>query len=207
VRGAEWQYLARGLQARSNTVFICAGRKGAQFIARTRRRLAAEFNYKDSPQFSEARAVAKFACEMFIKGEVDRVDVLYTDFINTLTQKPSMHTLLPVSEIHALSMDLAGEKKGTELEAARTEGTDFLFEPSAQQIFEAALPQYVNFKVYQLMLEARASEHSARMVAMKSATDNANGLIKSLTLQYNKMRQASITKELLEICSATMSLA
>jgi F-type H+-transporting ATPase subunit gamma len=187
-----------------STVFLAAGRKGSQFIARTRRNLAAEFNYRDTPQFSEARAITRFACDLYLKGEVDRVDVVYTNFINTLVQRPDLKTLIPVGEVVSVQTDIAGD--GT-TEAVERAGVEFVFEPSADRVFEALLPHYLNFIVFQYLLEARASEHSARMVAMKNATDNAQQLIKSLTLQYNKMRQASITNELLEISSATMSLA
>jgi F-type H+-transporting ATPase subunit gamma len=187
----------------ANTVFITAGRKGAQFAARTRRKLAAEFSYKDTPQFSEARAITRFLCDLFRKGEMDKVDVLFTNFVSTLNQQPILRTLLPVGRIKSVSTDLAGEIPETELVHGATE---FLFEPSPAQVFEALLPHYLNFQVFQYLMEAKASEHSARMVAMKSATDNANQLIKDLTLEYNKMRQTSITNELLEISSATMAL-
>lgn len=185
------------------TVFIAAGRKGAQFIARTRRHLAAEFSYKDVPQFSEARTIVKFAVDMFLKGEVDRVDVVFTNFISTLNQKPETRTLLPVGEIEGSSMDLSGESSSVPLMRGSTE---FLYEPSAQHVFEALLPHYLNFQMYQILLEAKASEHSSRMVAMKNATDNAVQLIKDLTLEYNKIRQASITKEILEISSAALAM-
>jgi len=185
------------------THFICAGRKGSQFVARTRRHLAAEFTYKDAPLFSEARAISKFARELFLKGDVDRVDVLFTNFVSTLTQKPQVFTLLPLTEIKGVSAGLEGEEMSGELARGTTE---FLFEPSADTVFGALLPHYLNFQVYQILLEAKASEHSARMVAMKNATDNARQLIKDLTLEYNKMRQTAITNELLEISSAAMAL-
>jgi F-type H+-transporting ATPase subunit gamma len=188
---------------KETTAYICAGKKGAQFISRTRRQLAAEFSYKDSPQFSEARAISKFAQEMFLKGEVDAVDVLYTNFINTLTQKPEVRVLLPIGEIQAFEADLAGESKGGELKKGDVE---YLFEPNASEVLSNLLPHYVNFQVYQFLLEAKASEHSSRMVAMKNATDNAKQLIKDLTLEYNKLRQANITKELLEITTAQMAM-
>ena len=185
------------------TVFICAGKKGAQFIARTKRNLAAEFSYRDNPQFSEARAISRFAQEMFLKGEVDGVDVLYTNFINTLSQKPELRPLLPIGKIAALDADVAGESTGGELKKSEVE---YLFEPSATEVLGSVLPHYVNYQVYQFLLEAKASEHSSRMVAMKNATDNAKQLIKDLTLEYNKLRQANITKELLEITTAQMAL-
>jgi F-type H+-transporting ATPase subunit gamma len=172
-------------------------------VARTKRRLAAEFTYKDVPQFSEARAIAKFATDMFLKGAVDHVDVLFTNFITTISQRPQQYTLLPVSEIKAVGTEVQGEMVD---EKPLKGATEFIFEPSAAQVFESLLPHYLSFRVYQILLEAKASEHSARMVAMKNATDNAHQLIKDLTLEYNKLRQNNITKELLEITTATMAM-
>jgi len=188
---------------KDTTVYICAGKKGAQFISRTKRQLAAEFSYKDNPLFAEARAISKFAQDMFLKGEVDQVDVLYTNFINTLTQKPEQRTLLPIGKIAALEADLTAEGASGELKKSDTE---YLFEPDAGAVLGNLLPHYVNFQVFQFLLEAKASEHSSRMVAMKNATDNAKQLIKDLTLEYNKLRQANITKELLEITTAQMAM-
>ena len=188
---------------KNNSVYVAAGRKGSQFIARTQRKLAAEFTYKDSPLFSEARAISRFAQDLFLKGEVDQVDVVFTNFISTLTQKPEVRTLLPVGEMKGVTAGLDGEESG---EALSTGATEYLFEPGPADVLGSLLPHYLNFQVFQILLEAKASEHSARMVAMKSATDNAKQLIKDLTLEYNKLRQANITKELLEITSATMSM-
>jgi F-type H+-transporting ATPase subunit gamma len=188
---------------KNNSLFVAAGRKGSQFIARTQRKLAAEFTYKDSPLFSEARAISKFAQDLFLKGEVDQVDVVFTNFISTLTQKPEVRTLLPVGEMKGVTAGLDGEESG---EALSTGATEFLFEPGPADVLGSLLPHYLNFQVFQILLEAKASEHSARMVAMKNATDNAKQLIKDLTLEYNKLRQANITKELLEITSATMAM-
>ncbi len=185
------------------TVFITAGRKASQFAGRTKRNLAAEFTFKDAPLFSEARAICKFARDMFLNGEVDHVDMLYTNFISTLVQKPDYFTLLPIGEITGVSAGFAGE---TVSETLTRGATEFLFEPTPDHVLGALLPHYLNFRVYQVLLEAKASEHSARMVAMKNATDNAKQLISDLTLEYNKMRQASITNELLEISSAAMAL-
>jgi F-type H+-transporting ATPase subunit gamma len=185
------------------TVHITAGRKASQFVARTKRELAAEFTYKDSPVFAEARAISRFAQELFTSGKVDQVDVLYTNFINTMVQKPEVRPLLPIGEITALDADVHGESVGKSLEKNTTE---YIFEPGAEVVLGSLLPHYLNFQVYQFLLEAKASEHSARMVAMKSATDNAKQMIKDLTLEYNKLRQANITRELLEITSAAMAM-
>jgi F-type H+-transporting ATPase subunit gamma len=188
---------------KATTVYVTAGRKGSQFIARTKRQLAAEFTYKDAPLFSEARAISKFAREMFLKGEVARVDILFTNFISTLNQKPEVFPLLPVGQIKGVVAGVHGHAMEEKLLKGATE---FLFEPSVEEVFGALLPHYLNFQVYQILLEAKASEHSSRMVAMKNATDNAKQLIKDLTLEYNKLRQANITRELLEITSAAMAM-
>jgi F-type H+-transporting ATPase subunit gamma len=188
---------------KNTTLYIAAGRKPTQFIVRTKRQLAAEFTYKDAPLFSEARAISRFARDLFLKGQVDQVDLLFTNFISTLTQKPELRPFLPVGEIKPVS---AGVPHPTADEKLMHGATEFLFEPDVEQVLGALLPHSLNFQVYQILLEAKASEQSARMVAMKNATDNANQLIKDLTLEYNKMRQASITKELLEISSAAMAL-
>jgi F-type H+-transporting ATPase subunit gamma len=188
---------------KDTTVFVCAGKKGAQFVARNKRKLAAEFTYKDAPLFAEARAISKFVQELFLKGEVDSVEVLYTNFISTLVQKPDNLPLLPVGELKGVQAGLDGAETGAALEKSDLE---FLFEPGADQVLGALLPHYLNFQVYQILLEAKASEQSSRMVAMKNATDNAKQLIKDLTLEYNKLRQANITKELLEITTAQMAL-
>jgi F-type H+-transporting ATPase subunit gamma len=188
---------------KDSTVFVCAGKKGAQFVSRTRRKLAAEFTYKDSPLFAEARAISKFVQEMFLAGEVDQVDVLYTNFISTLNQKPEVQPLLPIGEIKGVQAGVHGGESSAALEKSEVE---YLFEPAPDAVLGALLPHYLNFQVFQFLLEAKASEHSSRMVAMKNATDNAKQLIKDLTLEYNKLRQANITKELLEITTAQMAL-
>ncbi len=192
---------------RDSTVFITAGRKAAQFIARTKRPLAAEFTYKDTPQFGEARAVSKFAQELFVKGGVDAVDILFTKFISTLNQRPETVPFLPVGKIQAVTAGASGQAQPEELPARGATTDVFEFEPDEATVLGELLPHSLNFKVYQILLEARASEYSAKLVAMKNATENAMQLIKDLTLEYNKLRQANITKELLEIATAQMAVA
>ena len=189
---------------KNTTVFVCAGKKGAQFVARTKRQLAAEFTYKDSPTFAEARAVSRFAQEMFLKGEVDAVDIMFTNFISTLVQQPKRIPFLPVGTIKAVTAGVGAPMQ--ELPQAGPRIDTFEFEPDEKTVLGALLPHSLNFQVHQILLEARASEHSARMVAMKNATDNAKQLIKDLTLEYNKLRQSNITKELLEIATAQMAV-
>jgi F-type H+-transporting ATPase subunit gamma len=179
-----------------STLFITAGRRAAQFIARTKRQLHAEFAYGDSPRYAEAKAIATCARDLFLNKEVDQVQVVATRFINTLSQQPVCLEFLPVGEIKGLKLseDLTEE----ELAAGPTE---FLFEPNAEAFLGYLLSHYFNVFIYLVLLNAKASEQSARMVAMKNATDNANTLIQDLTLEYNKLRQGKITTELLEIVS------
>ena len=181
------------------TEFVTAGRKATQFMSRTKRKMIADFELKDSPEFREVKAISKFCLEKFLSGEVDKVTVVYTRFVNTLTQTPVTRTLLPISQ-----MELA--QVGEESTPGEEDFSEYIFEPSANDILGAILPHYLHYQVYQMVLDARASEHSARMVAMKGATDNAKEIIKDLTLEYNKIRQASITTELLEITTAQMAL-
>jgi F-type H+-transporting ATPase subunit gamma len=177
-----------------STVFITAGRKAAQFVARSQRQLVAEFAYADTPRFPEARAIAAFACDLFLKGEVDQVFVVATRFVNTLTQHPLCLEYLPVGEIKG--MQVPGMESKDEFAGDTTE---ILFEPSPEALLGYLLSHYVNIYIYQVLLNAKASEQSARMVSMKNATDNAEDLIRDLTLEYNKLRQGNITQELLEI--------
>jgi F-type H+-transporting ATPase subunit gamma len=176
------------------TVFITAGRKAAQFVARTHRQLAAEFDYGDTPTFAEARAIAAFGSDLFLKKEVDQIQVVATQFVNTLTQHALAIEFLPVGEIKGLKVPGAH----AEMELA-TDNDEYLFEPSPEVVLGYLLSRYLNIYIYQVMLSAKASEQSARMVSMKNATDSADDLIKHLTLEYNKLRQGNITRELLEI--------
>ncbi len=187
-----------------STVFITAGRKAAQFVARSQRQLVAEFTYADTPRFPEARAIAAFACDLFLKGEVDQVLVVATQFVNTLTQNPVCLEYLPVGEIKGMHLPGMEPKEvqvpGVELkDEPADDTTEILFEPSPEALLGYLLSRYVNIYIYQVLQNAKASEQSARMVSMKNATDNAEDLIRDLTLEYNKLRQGNITQELLEI--------
>ena len=176
-----------------STIFIAAGRKAAQFVARTRRQLAAEFAYGDTPTFAEARAIAAFARDLFLKGEVDEVRIIATRFVNTLTQEAVSQEYLPVGAI----TDLRIPDLEKEVLAADTEET--VFEPGAEAVLAYLLGHYLNIYLFYALLNAKASEQSARMVSMKNATDSAESLIDALRLEYNKLRQGNITRELLEI--------
>jgi F-type H+-transporting ATPase subunit gamma len=183
----------------ATTQFIAVGKRAAQFVALTGRQLVAEFSFSDAPQFDEARPIATLARDLYLKGEVDQVQVVATRFINTLTQQAGVFEFLPIGEIKALK--IPGAQPAEDLDA---DVTQFLFESSAGEVLGYLFGHYLNIYVYFVMLEASASEQSARMVAMKNATDNATRLIGDLTLGYNHLRQGNITKELLEIAGGQL---
>ncbi len=179
--------------------YVAVGRKGSQFLARTRRDLIADFPVSDRVGFSEVKAVAEFMVAKFLSGEVDTVEVLYPRYKNTLVQEPMCRPVLPLGSLREF---LDSIEVGTAAAKSRQDDREMLIEPNPQAVLEALLPFYVNRHLHQLMLSAKASEHSARMVAMKTAKDNATTLLGDLTLEYNKARQAGITQEILEIASA-----
>ena len=177
----------------ASTVFITAGRKAAQFVARTRRQLIAEFPYGDSPVFAEARAIAVFARDLFLKGEVDEVKIVATRFVNTLVQEPVTLDYLPIGQIKGLKVP------GVDAAEIEADTSEIVFEPGPEAVLGYLIGVYLNVYLYYVLLNAKASEQSARMVSMKNATDSAEDLIKALKLEYNKLRQGNITRELLEI--------
>lgn len=191
----------------SEVEFVTIGRKASQGLARLRKTLVADFPVKDPAKFAELRSVGKFLQEKFLTGEYNRVLVAFNNFVNTVTIVPTVEQLLPVDAV-SLGGKRSFEGMAGAYQAGETEAPtlEYTYEPSAAVVFETILPQYVNNTLYQMLLEARASEHSSRMVAMKNATDNAKQIIKDLTLEYNKVRQAAITNELLEITTAKMAL-
>ncbi|HSP46016.1 MAG TPA: ATP synthase F1 subunit gamma [Chthoniobacterales bacterium] len=186
----------------SKTSYVTSGGKARQFLVRTRRELSADFPLKDAPAFTDTKEISKFCVEKFLSGEADKVSVLYTHFINTINQKPVIRTLLPISRF---DLPQAGSDDPA-LARSPDPMVGYLFEPTPEGVLDIMLPYYLHYQVFQMILDARASEHSSRMVAMKNATDNAKQFIKDLTLEYNKMRQASITTELLEISTAQMAV-
>jgi F-type H+-transporting ATPase subunit gamma len=183
---------------KDKTDFISVGRKGTQFLVRSGRKMIAEFPFRDQPTFLESKNISKLAMEKYLAGEVDRVTILFPRFVNTLSQVPTKIPLLPITSLAEMGLGVEETEVGPD--------SQMLIEPDAHSVLDAILPYYVHFELYQMLLGTRASEHSARMVAMKSATDNAKTLVKDLTLEYNKARQASITNEILEIATAQLAL-
>lgn len=182
--------------------YAVIGRKGTQFIARTHRDLLADFPANDRTSFADIKIVAEFMVKQFIDGVVDTVEVIWPRFRNTLVQAPTIMTLLPLTSVKDIIADLHSDAGLAVTTATKSADNPMLFEPDAASVLEAILPLYINRELFQHAIDAKASEHSARMVAMKTAKDNATKLLGELTLEYNKARQAGITQEILEIAAA-----
>ena len=185
--------------------FVSIGRKAKQFLSRSNRNLIADFQVSDPVNFSEVRMVVEFMIKAYIEGEIDTLEVLFPRFENTLIQKPNLEPLLPLTKLSEELKKLHKRLEVDERDLPLKDKREMTFEPNAKAILAELPEMYVKQEVYQMVLEAKASEHSARMVAMKTATENANELSKSLKLEYNKVRQAAITQEILEIAAATAS--
>jgi F-type H+-transporting ATPase subunit gamma len=187
--------------------FVTIGRKGAQSLARLKKNLSADFPIKDPARFPELRPVAKLLQDKFLTGEYQKVLVAFNNFVNTATIIPSVEQILPINPVTlGGKRSYEGVGQGEVNDASKGPVLEYAFEPSTAEVFAQVLPQYVNNTLFQMLLESRASEHSSRMVAMKNATDNAKQMLKDLSLEYNKLRQAAITNELLEITTAKMAL-
>jgi len=182
--------------------YVVIGRKGTQFIARTHRDLLADFPANDRTSFADIKIIAEFMVKQFIEGVVDTVEVIWPRFRNTLVQAPTIMTLLPLTSVKDIIADLRSDAGLAVTTATKSADNPMLFEPDAASVLEAILPLYINRELFQHAIDAKASEHSARMVAMKTAKDNATKLLGELTLEYNKARQAGITQEILEIAAA-----
>lgn len=173
------------LEQESPVSFVTSGRKGRDFVVRAGQPLLAEFTMPEYPTLADTLAMTKIVVDEYESGRADRVYLLYPRFVNTAVQVPSVRQILPIEP-----QDIE-DKAATDI--------DYIFEPSPQGVLAELLPRYIEMTIYQAVLEAEASELSARMVAMRNATEAAKDMIQSLTLIYNKVRQEQITKELLDI--------
>jgi F-type H+-transporting ATPase subunit gamma len=173
---------------------VTVGRKGRDGLRRAGIAIAAHFtNLGDRPAFSDVTPIARLVTEDFLAGRYDEIAVAYTTFISTLSQAAEVRQILPVQQPEL------GEE-------ARLSNADYLFEPTPELVLSQMLPHYVAVDLYRAVLEHNASEQSARMIAMRNATENANELIGDLSLVYNKTRQATITREMIEIASGAEAL-
>src|SRR5215469_6455891 len=174
---------------------VTVGRKGQDFLARRGRNLTGTFTgIVDRVTYDDVIPIARVIIDSFVSGAIDRAVLVYPRFISTLSQRPEVVQLLPIEP------PAPGESEQRQL-------LDYIFEPDPRSILEELLPRYIEVQIYQAVLETAASFFSAQMVAMRNATDNANDLVESLSLTYNKVRQANITREVTEIASAAEAMA
>jgi F-type H+-transporting ATPase subunit gamma len=169
---------------------VTVGRKGRDAMRRARVPIEAHFSgFGDRPTFADVLPLARLISDDFLAGQTSRTDVVYSHFVSTLTQRPTLVQLLPV---------VPDEETGVP-------GNQFILEPDARQLLEQLVPRYIATRLFQAVLESKASEESSRMVAMRNATDNADELIQDYTLAYNKVRQANITREMIEIATGAQA--
>ncbi|TSC79929.1 MAG: F-type H+-transporting ATPase subunit gamma [Candidatus Peregrinibacteria bacterium Gr01-1014_25] len=190
--------------------FVAVGRKGQQFLTRTGQSVIAAFPaLSNHPTFKDALPITRFITESYLARKYDHVVLVYMDFISALVQEPAVKPLLPFSTSTLRDMIanlLPASRRKDALPSDMGSGDDhrkYIFEPSTHEVLDAVLPQLTEVQVYQAILESAASEHSARMVAMRNASDNASDILGDLTLTYNQTRQANITGELAELSAAT----
>ena len=189
---------------RGKVAWIAMGKKATQFLSRTKRELLADFSLRDQVSYADIRRAVNYMIKLYQSKDIDTIEVLFSHYVNTLTQEPLLARLAPISHMKEVLLALRKELKvGGASEVS--EKREFLFEPDAHAVLEQLPAFYIKQQVQQRVLEGKASEHSARTVAMKAATDNAQSLGEELSLQYNKLRQASITQEILEIASSSQT--
>jgi F-type H+-transporting ATPase subunit gamma len=185
--------------------FVTIGRKGRDSLVRAGRNVVAEFSgIPAEPSIADIAPATRLAIDAFLSGEVDDVFIAYTDFINTLTQHPVVLGWLPLVP-HTIDDQVAAEFI-KDVPAVSSNVAAYDYEPSPEAILQEIVPRFTELQLYQAILESQASEHSARMVAMRNASENAGQLVGDLTLEYNKARQAAITAEILDIVGGTEAL-
>ena len=196
-----FKLIADSIPATTPAKFVSVGRKGTQYLARMGRNMIADFAISDRVAFPETREVAQFMARKYIDKEIDTIEIVFSRFQNTLMQQPRIIPVLPLVNLAGMVETLRKQSGATHTPDTR----DFIYEPTAKAVLDALLPFYVNRVIHHYFLDSRASEHSARMVAMKTAKDNATKLLDNLTLKYNKARQSAITNEILEIAAASFA--
>ena len=181
--------------------YITVGRKGRDLLLRMRKPVLADFsNLPSAPKFSAVSAIGRLVVDDFIKGEVDEVFLIYTDFVNMARQVTTLKKLLPLEIENA-------EQLVQEFEPRTGPAAAYEFEPDQKEILDEMIPRFTALQIYQAILESQASEHAARMVAMRNATENAKELVSALQLAYNKVRQQAITNDILDIVGGAEALA
>lgn len=198
-------------QTGATVKFVAVGRKGRDLLLRRRQTLVGEFiNLPGNPTFADVSSIGELVVEDFLAGKTDKVYLAYTDYVNTLRQEPKVRQLLPLEPERRHHEGGLGEHLDhpeRRHDASTGPAPAYIYEPSQTSLLDVIVPRFTALQVYQAILEAMASEHSARMVAMRNATDSAKDLLGALQLQYNKARQLSITSDLLDIVGGVEALA
>ena len=183
---------------------ITVGRKGRDYMLRRGKDIVAEFTgIPDQPRLVDVTPIARVAIDGFLEGRFDQVYLAYSDFINVLIQRPTVKRLLPIMPTEIETQAMAEYVEGVRPPPA----TGYIYEPDPRSILDQVLPRFTELQIYQAVLESIASEHSARMVAMRNASDNASELVGDLTLDFNKARQRAITLEIMDIAGGAEALA
>lgn len=208
-----FRFLAVSDLLTSDSVFYTVGKKGRNFVAKTGKNLQADFESLDTITFKQAVQLSKLMMDSFLAGEIGEAFLVFPRFVSTLKQEPVKVKLLPLdleSVIASIAKQSSPDNNPTKIAPSQTprndKGSEFLFEPDVDQLLNYVLVHYIQVKIYQALLETKASEHSATMMAMQNATDNAKELVDDLNLTYNQTRQDAITKELLEITTAALAM-
>ncbi|KKQ70439.1 MAG: ATP synthase F1 subunit gamma, F-type H+-transporting ATPase subunit gamma [Candidatus Peregrinibacteria bacterium GW2011_GWC2_39_14] len=191
-----------------NLMYIAVGKKAEDFLARSKKNLIATYNgITNNPRLNDILALNKLIFDYYKKGDADAVYLAYQHFFSPILQKPTMHQLLPFSRENMIEMGRSLNLfKHLDIDLEQAKDTEYKLEPSPRFILDNLLPGLIELQIFHAVLESTASEHSARMVAMRNATDNANEIIDSLTLIFNQKRQANITREIAEISAGKVAL-
>ncbi|MBR6797537.1 MAG: ATP synthase F1 subunit gamma [Opitutales bacterium] len=197
-----FRFLNKNVPAGTPAKFFTVGKKATQFVARSKRDLVADFSVSDRVNFSEVRPIGEFLIKEYLAGTIDTIEIVLSQFKNTIVQVPTMATLVPLGNLEErMQAQFAAQGKKEEFKLLEDD-REMSFAPDARTILEGLPALFFKQSLYQAILEAKASEQSARMVAMKAATDNAKNLVDSLSLEYNKARQAAITNEINELAAS-----
>lgn len=197
-----FRFLNKNVPAGTPAKFFTVGKKATQFVARSKRELVADFSVSDRVNFSEVRPIGEFLIKEYLAGTIDTIEIVLSQFKNTIVQVPTMATLVPLGNLEErMQAQFAAQGKKEEFKLLEDD-REMSFAPDAGTILDGLPALFFKQSLYQAILEAKASEQSARMVAMKAATDNAKNLVDSLSLEYNKARQAAITNEINELAAS-----
>ncbi len=197
-----FRFLNKNVPAGTPAKFFTVGKKATQFVARSKRDLVADFSVSDRVNFSEVRPIGEFLIKEYLAGTIDTIEIVLSQFKNTIAQVPMISTLVPLVNLEErMQAQFAAQGEKEEFKLVEDD-REMSFAPDAKTILDGLPALFFKQSLHQAMLEAKASEQSARMVAMKAATDNAKTLVESLSLEYNKARQSAITNEINELAAS-----